>query len=167
MNCTVRRASESDADLLSLLNADVQNLHAAAMPERFKESGADTFPASAARALLVKPNNLVFIAEVGSEPAGYAYAEIVHLGESSLVHAWDEVYLHHLSVRPAWRRKGVAGALLDRVRAAADELGIGPMTLQVWAFNDGARAFFQQRGFTPYMMRLWDRQSPPISLERD
>jgi GNAT superfamily N-acetyltransferase len=158
MNRAVRRASEADAEILSLLNADVHNLHAAAMPERFKQHGPDTFPATIARTLLAKPSNLVFIAEVDSEPVGYVYAEIIHLPESSLLHAWDEIHLHHISVRPTYRRKGVASALLDSVRAAANKLGINPVTLQVWAFNEDARAFFQQRGFTPYMARLWDRQ---------
>jgi ribosomal protein S18 acetylase RimI-like enzyme len=162
----VRRANEADAETLSLLNADVQSLHAAAMPERFKQHGPDTFPATIARAILAKPSNLVFIAEVDSEAIGYAYAEIIHLPESSLLHAWNEVHLHHISVRPSYRRKGVANALLDSVRAAANELGIDPVTLQVWNFNEDARGFFQQRGFTPYMVRLWDRQAITLPATR-
>jgi ribosomal protein S18 acetylase RimI-like enzyme len=160
MNSAVRRASEADAEVLSLLNADVQSLHASAMPERFKPLGPDTFPVTVARTLLANSSNLVFIAEVDSEPAGYAYAEVVHLPESSLRHAWDEVHLHHISVRPVYRRKGVASALLDSVRVAAGEIGISIVTLQVWTFNEDAQAFFRHQGFTPYMARLWNRQGP-------
>jgi ribosomal protein S18 acetylase RimI-like enzyme len=160
MNIAVRRASEADAEALSLLNADVQGLHASALPERFKPPGSDTFPAAAARALLANPDNLVYIAETDSEPAGYVYAEVLHLPESQLRHAWSEVHLHHISVRPAHRRKGVASALLDSVRAAADDIGIGLVTLQVWSFNEEAQAFFRRQGFTPYMARLWNRQTP-------
>ena len=98
MNGAVRRASEADAEVLSFLNTDVQSLHASALPEHFKPPGPDTFPATVARRLLANPSNLVFIAEVNSEPAGYAYAEVVHLPESPLRHAWDEVHLHHISV---------------------------------------------------------------------
>jgi ribosomal-protein-alanine N-acetyltransferase len=158
MNKTVRRAVEADAQTLSLLNTDVQDLHASTLPERFKPPGPETFPETFARTLIATPGNLVFIAEVDSEPAGYAYAEIVHLSETPLRHAWDEVHLHHISVRPAYRRNGVASALLDAVRAAAGENGIGLVTLQVWTFNEGAQAFFQRQGFRPYMARLWRRQ---------
>jgi ribosomal-protein-alanine N-acetyltransferase len=112
------------------------------------------------RALVATPGNLVFIAEVDSEPAGYAYAEIVQLSETPMRHAWKEVHLHHISVRPAYRRNGVASALLDAVRAAGGENGIGLVTLQVWTFNEGAQAFFRRQGFTPYMARLWSRQAP-------
>jgi hypothetical protein len=44
------------------------------------------------------------------------------------------------------------------VRAVADEIGIGLVTLQVWTFNEDAQAFFRRQGFTPYMARLWSRQ---------
>jgi len=159
MNVVVRRATEADADVLSKLNADVQSLHAAAMPERFKPLGPDTFPAAAARELLAAPRNLIFIAESESQPIGYAYAEVIHLPESAIRNAWDEVHLHHLSVRPAYRRKGVASALLDCVRAAADEFGIDLVTLQVWTFNEGAQSFFRRQGFTSYMTRLWSRSN--------
>jgi ribosomal protein S18 acetylase RimI-like enzyme len=160
MNIAIRRPGEADAAVLSLLNADVQSLHASALPERFKPPGPDTFSATVAGALLADPGNLVFVAEVDSQPAGYVYAEVLHLPESPLRHAWDEVHLHHISVRPAFRRKGIASALLDSVRAAAGEIGIDLVTLQVWTFNEDARAFFRRQGFTPYMARLWHRQAP-------
>jgi len=160
MSSAIRRATTADAEVLSALNADVQALHASAMPQRFKPVGPDTFPLTAARALLANPSNLVFIAEVDSKPAGYAYAEVVHVLETPLRYAWDEIYLHHISVRPAYRRRGLASALLSSVRAAANEIGIDLVTLQVWAFNEDAQAFFRRQGFTPYMLRLWNRQSP-------
>jgi GNAT superfamily N-acetyltransferase len=154
---TVRRADQADAEVLSRLNADVQNLHAAAMPQRFKKVGSNTFPVSESRAILANPNSLIFIADVDLEPAGYAYAEVVRHPETSLVYAWDEVHLHHISVDSNHRRNGIGCALLNSVRAAADKLGITVVTLSVWAFNEDARTFFQRRGFGPYMFRLSDR----------
>lgn len=156
MQVTVRRATVADADLLPSLNEDVQRLHAEAMPKRFKPVGAGSFSAAAARDMLAKPSNRIFIAEVEGQPAGYTYAEIIRQVETPLRHAWDEIHLHHISVRPAYRRHGVATALLDAVRAAGREAGIALITLQVWSFNEGSQAFFRSHGFTPYMVRLWN-----------
>jgi GNAT superfamily N-acetyltransferase len=142
----VRRADEEDAESLSLLNADVQSVHAAAMPTRFKKAGSNTFPPTEARKLLVNPNNLIFIAEVVSLPVGYAYAEVVHHPESPFRYAWDEVHLHHISVRPAHRRKGVATALLNPVRGA-------------WTFNEDAQAFFRRHGFVSCIVRFWNERA--------
>jgi GNAT superfamily N-acetyltransferase len=156
MNKTVRRADEADAELISLLNADVQSLHAAAMPAIFKKPGPETFPPTQARMLLINPSNLIFVAEVDSEPAGYAYAELIHQSESPFRYAWDEVHLHHISVRREHRRKGMATALLEAIRRSAHELGIKRVTLQAWSFNEEAQAFFRQQGFTPYIVRFWN-----------
>jgi ribosomal protein S18 acetylase RimI-like enzyme len=157
MSTTIRQAGEADAEVISLLNIDVQRLHADAMPERFKQPGPDTFTATNVRTLLAKNSNLVFIAEINGEPVGYAYAELLRVSESPLLHAWNEVHLQHICVRPTFRRSGVASALLDSVRVAARERGVDLVTLQVWAFNNAAQAFFRAHGFTPYMTRLWSR----------
>jgi ribosomal protein S18 acetylase RimI-like enzyme len=157
MAIVVRRATIDDAALISSLNADVQAIHAAALPWRFKSPGPETFPPSAAADLLVNPNNLVFVADIDSEPAGYAYAEVIRRGATSFHHAYETIYLHHISVRSERRRCGVGKGLIEAVRAAGQELGISLMTLDVWSFNDDARAFFRRHGFTPYNERLWSR----------
>jgi ribosomal protein S18 acetylase RimI-like enzyme len=157
MKPTVRLAGEADAALLSSLNADVQALHAEALPWLFKPPGPETFTPADAAALLARPDNLIFVAEVGSEAAGYAYAEVVRRAETPLRHAYEEVHLHHISVRPAWRRQGVGEALVDAVREAASQRGIALLTLSVWSFNDAARTFFREQGFAPCMERMWSR----------
>jgi ribosomal protein S18 acetylase RimI-like enzyme len=108
--------------------------------------------------LLAEPANLIFIAEVDSVSAGYAYAEHISRPESSSQYAYEMIYLHHISVRPAHRRRGLGCALIDALRAAADERGIDLLALDVWSFNDEARAFFTRSGFTSYNERLWSRQ---------
>jgi diamine N-acetyltransferase len=152
MTLRVRRAGIDDAALISSLNVDVQAVHAAGVPERFKPPTPETFPPSEAAALLRQPNALAFIAEIDSAPAGYAYAEKMTQSETSLRHAYEMVYLHHVSVRP-----GVGAALLAAVRAAGSEAGITLIALDVWTFNGDARAFFARHGFTAYNERLWNR----------
>lgn len=156
MAILIRKAEERDTDILASLNADVQAIHAAALPWRFKPPGPDGFSATLA-ALLAQPKNLIFIAEIDGIAAGYAYAEIVRRPETPLHHAHEMVYLHHISVRPVHRRRGIGRALIGAVRAAATDVGIALVALDVWTFNDEARAFFSRHGFSPYMERLWSR----------
>ena len=153
----MRRAGPADAAVMSELNTDVQAVHAAALPDAFKPPGPHAFSPAAAAVVLAQPDNLVFIAEVGAEPAGYAYAEVRRVQESAARYAYEMIYLHHLSVRPRYRRQGVGGQLLDAVRAAGHELRIDLLALDVWSFNESARAFFHRHGFTPYNERLWNR----------
>jgi ribosomal protein S18 acetylase RimI-like enzyme len=157
MTIVVRRATAADAELVSALNADVQAIHAAALPWRFKPSKPDSFPASEVIAILETPENLVFLAHADRKPAGYAYAEVVRLPETSLTFAYEAVHIHHISVGSEYRRRGVGSALLSAVRASGLELGIVLLTLDVWSFNEDARAFFKRNGFGQYIERLWCR----------
>ena len=156
MTIAVRRATAADAELVAALSADVQALHAAAMPWRFKPPGPGTFPPSEAASLIARSGHFVFIAETAGEPAGYAYAEVVRRAATTFHHAYESIYLHHISVRPDFRRRGVGSALLAAVRAAGKDAGIPLLTADVWSFNTDARAFFTRHGLTSYNERLWD-----------
>jgi diamine N-acetyltransferase len=155
MVMVIRPADTTDADTVSSLNADVQAVHSAALPQRFKPPGPETFPPAAAAELLANPVNLVFVAEVDFASVGYAYAEHIRRPESSFQYAHEMIYLHHISVKPAYQRRGVAGALIKALRAAADERAVSVLALDVWSFNNRARRFFARNGFTPYNERLW------------
>jgi ribosomal protein S18 acetylase RimI-like enzyme len=157
MTIVVRRATAGDAELVSTLNADVQAIHAAALRWRFKPPEPGTFPAKEVVVLLEKPENLVFLAHADGTPAGYAYAEVVRRPETSLTFAYEMLHIHHISVGSEYRRRGIGTALLGAVRASGLEVGIVLLTLDVWSFNEEARAFFQRNGFDRYIERLWCR----------
>jgi ribosomal protein S18 acetylase RimI-like enzyme len=160
MAILVRKAVEKDAAILGALNADVQAIHAAALPWLFKPAGADTFAPGQVKHLLARPENLFFIAEIDGVAAGYVYAEIQEWPETSFTRRREMIYLHHISVRPADRRQGVGSALMGAVRNAADEAGVTAVVLDVWTFNEEARAFFRRRGFAAYSEKLWNGGAP-------
>ena len=156
---TVRRATSADAELLSSLNAEVQAIHAAALPWWFKPSGPQEFPPAAASGLVDNPNNLVFVAEIDSDAAGYVYASVARHAETPWRHAYEMIYIHQIGVRAAHRRRGVGAALIAGVRAEAASRNVALLGLDVWSFNADAKAFFQSQGFAPYNERLWSRMS--------
>jgi ribosomal protein S18 acetylase RimI-like enzyme len=151
---TLRRAEVGDAGLVSRLNGDVQAVHAEGLPFRFKPPNAETFPASLVVDLLGKKETLMFIGCVDDDPAGYLYGEIRRLPENAVRYAVATVYVHHISVRPDCRGRGLGTALLDAVRAAALGLGITQIGLEVWTFNERALGFFRRQGFAPVRAAL-------------
>jgi len=153
----VRRATAADAATISALNAHVQAVHAAALPWLFKPPSPDTFPPATAAALLARDDVLIYLASLADEPVGYAYAQIRRYPETALQYAFEDIYVHHLSVDPRHRGRGIGGALLDAVRRAAHDLNIGQIALDVWSFNERAHVFFRRHGFQAYNERLWLR----------
>jgi GNAT superfamily N-acetyltransferase len=104
----VRQAGIADAEAISALNADVQALHAEAIPWRFKPPGPATFPPAEIESLLATVSKVFFIAEANGVPAGYLYAEIARVPERSQTLAYGILHIHHISVRPQFRRQGLA-----------------------------------------------------------
>jgi GNAT superfamily N-acetyltransferase len=71
------------------------------------------------------------------------------LAENAVRYAAPMVYVHRISVRPAFRAMGVGKALLNTARSAAEDLGITRLGLDVWTFSKSAQSFFRSQGFVP------------------
>ncbi|RAU44640.1 MULTISPECIES: GNAT family N-acetyltransferase [unclassified Pseudomonas] len=56
-------------------------------------------------------------------------------------------YLQHLLVLPAFRRRGIADALVQRCLSALEALGIGKCHLDVLKDNDAAARYWLNRGW--------------------
>ena len=81
---------------------------------------------------------LVGTADDGSEEVvGYAVASL----------AGDDVELQRIAVDPAYRRRGLASALLAEVETAAVAAGGTRLLLEVRDDNATATAFYESRGF--------------------
>ncbi len=148
-------ATPQDAEIISALNAEVQKVHADALPHLFKPPSQETFPASLVRQSLADPNTYIFIAYSNGTPVGYIYTQIIRRAETSLRHALDRLYIHQISVNQAYQRHGVGQELLQTVVRLAREHGISSIALDVWSFNTQAQAFFVSQGFTVYNENMW------------
>jgi GNAT superfamily N-acetyltransferase len=156
----IRRATAADAEAMAALNAVVQRLHAAAYPHIFKTPEAGAFPPSEVAALIGRPATTFLLACIGGVPVGYLYLEIGHRPESHWRYALDLINIHHIAVDAAHQGQGVASALFAAVRDLARAAGITHLELDVWAFNDHARAVFVRQGFTVYNRRMWATVDP-------
>ncbi len=56
-------------------------------------------------------------------------------------------YLNHLAVLPAFRRKGIGSALVDKTLAALKKAGIGKCNLFLYRDNDPGRRFWEKTGW--------------------
>ena len=59
----------------------------------------------------------------------------------------EPIELWRFYVDREWHGRGIAQALMDRVKAAARERGAKTLWLGVWERNDRARAFYAKCGF--------------------
>lgn len=57
-------------------------------------------------------------------------------------------YIYHTVVHPDFRRKGIAGALVETVMNALKDLGIHKAALVVFDSNEDGNTFWEKQGFT-------------------
>ena len=59
----------------------------------------------------------------------------------------DEGYIGNVAVRPAYRRRGIAGALLQALETLGREKALSFLTLEVRAGNAPAIALYEKNGY--------------------
>ena len=149
----IRAARGDDAVLLAALCGIVQELHFRERPDVFKQTDVVALE-EWFRATLAAGNAIVWIAELGGMPAGYALVMEHRRGENVFCYErlWHEV--EQLGVHPRHRRHGVARALLQHVLTSATEAGASEVELNTWIFNQAAHRAFERAGFAARNLRF-------------
>jgi ribosomal protein S18 acetylase RimI-like enzyme len=150
---TIRLAAPADASSLADLNQPAQDLHAAHRPDSFKPFNqpqtADWF-----RTMLENPDVQAWIAESDSVPVAYALTITHDRSENPFRRARRFTEIDQLAVVPAFRRQGIARALVGRVLEEARAHQIPEVELSSWLFNTIAQEAFRKLGFTPETVRF-------------
>ncbi|MBO7739195.1 MAG: ribosomal protein S18-alanine N-acetyltransferase [Oscillospiraceae bacterium] len=90
------------------------------------------------RSELNNPSCLYLAAVDGDTLVGYIGVQTV----------LDEGYINNVAVRPEYRRKGIAAALISLLIDEARAIGLAFMTLEVRESNAPAIALYEKLGFT-------------------
>jgi ribosomal protein S18 acetylase RimI-like enzyme len=145
----VRSATEKDIDALVALNGDVQGLHVALFPDRFKETDPDDV-AAWFRSVLETEDRRALVACEHGVPVGYMSLRIKDRQEHAFCKAHKVLYVDQISVSRKRRNRGVGRALIEAAKAVASNAGIGRLELDVWTENTEAKQIFSSQGFTTF-----------------
>lgn len=107
------------------------------MNEAFEAEFGEAWTKAQCAGIMGLPGVWLTLARLNDSPAGFSLARIVA----------DEVELLLLGVRPIWRRRGVAAALLRAIDADAASRGGAKIHLEVRADNP-AHALYEAAGFS-------------------
>jgi diamine N-acetyltransferase len=150
----VRLAESRDFPAVASLVQEVHALHALALPDVFQPPTTTVATAADLERLASRPGHLLLVAVRAGVAVGYAHAEVQEEPESAYKRGSTVLHVHAMGVTEAKRGRGVGRALLDAVRGAAAARGIERVSLEVYAFNTAARAFYARQGFVTLRERL-------------
>ena len=142
----IRRAQHRDIPRLGDLLVQVCRVHHRGRPDLFRDGGRKYDDGQLA-ALLADKDHPILVAVDGSDRVvGYAFCVYqVHQGEGAL-QDMTTLYLDDLCVDEACRGQHVGSALYQAVLELARSAGCQSVTLNVWACNQEAMAFYRRCG---------------------
>ncbi len=144
----IRFADSRDIPGMIDLLRQVGEVHHQIRPDLFR-AGAQKYDEAALTQLLADPNRPILAAVEDGKLLGYCFC-ILQITENDPVLCDRKViYIDDLCVDAAWRGKGVAKVLYERVLEYARELGCDAVTLNVWCGNDSAMKFYEKCGLKP------------------
>ncbi len=151
----IRKATAEDIPALLDLLRQVGQIHFQGRPDLFRPA-PQKYDAPALKALLEMPDRPIFVAQEGGAILGYGFCACKVTKNDPVLSDRNTLYIDDLCVDAAHRRQGVGKALLAHIRAYARQEGFDDITLNVWAFNDSARAFYAAQGFRPQRLFMED-----------
>ena len=144
----VRRAEERDIPRILELLVQVNMVHHNGRPDLFK--GPTTkYTEAGLSAILADPATPVFVGvDESGRVLGHGFCVMQHSG-GQLMEEHDTLDIDDICVDESARGLGVGRALYGHILAYAREKGCYNVTLNVWAFNESALAFYRKRGLKP------------------
>ena len=145
MAVTVRMAKMEDlGDVLRLL-AQIAALHEQGRPDIFRKNAAK-YDADEYRRIIGNPDTPVFAAEEDGRFLGYAFCQLQVRENHPLLQDMRTLYVDDLCVDESARGRGVGTALMDAAVDWARAQRCHNIDLNVWEFNEGAKAFYERYG---------------------
>lgn len=141
----IRFAQQEDiADLLRLLK-QVGAVHAAGRPDLFRQD-ALKYNEEALRALLQEKDRPIIVAAEAGKVLGYAFCIRKETAKDSVLADDASLYIDDLCVDETCRGQGVGTKLYEAALDLAKLWQVNRVTLNVWAFNAPALAFYKKCG---------------------
>ena len=145
----IRPAEPKDAPRISALLKEVQALHAAGRPDIFK-NGMQKYTDADLVSKFGDPEKPIFVSvDESGQVTGYVFCIYQHTAENHQLHERLTLYIDDLCVDARLRGQGIGRALYQYAVREAQSRGADSVTLNVWALNKDAAAFYDRCGMTP------------------
>ena len=153
MELTVRYAAEDELDRVNQLRAMVQQVHAVGRPDLFQPGFSPALQEHLKQKFQADDSD-VLTAWINETICGFAIVEYIDRPASPYMQERRYYHIEEFGVDAAFRRRGVATALLAFCRREAARKGFDRVELDVWEFNEAARRCYEAAGFRTYRRHM-------------
>ena len=154
MSLCVRRAAIQDYSGLCALFEEVDTLHRRAHPGLFRKQRGPARDRQYLAALLAEATVAIFVAELEGQVVGLVHLLIEDAPDIPIFVPRRYAVIDDLVVRQDLAGAGIGRALMERAGDWARDRGASSMELNVFEFNQAARAFYERLGYHTVSRRM-------------
>lgn len=147
MDVVIRPASPSDYEAACALFAQLDQLHARALPDLFQPIEGPARPRAYFAQILADAEGALFVAEQQGALVGLVRCSMRSAPDLPLFVPRRFASIGDLVVDAAFQGRGIGRLLTERAHQWARDLGASEVELVVWEFNAPARAFYERQGY--------------------
>lgn len=145
---TLRAVTAADFSTVRELENQLLAFHAQRRGDVFQYR-EDHYTEAAFHAMVDPAENICLLAEVDGLPAGMCLSKVTDPARLPMFRSRRVCMIEDLAVHPAFRRRGLATALVEETRRRARAAGCESYQITVWACNREAASLYEALGFTP------------------
>lgn len=145
----VRFAKENELGRINQLRKQVNDIHVCGKPDVFR-SGFSEELQDYIYSIWNDKEKEIAVAEKDGVICGFAVLHHINKPENPFMFERDFLDIDEFGVDEAFRRQGVATAMIDFIRKYAAEKGFHRIELNMWEFNLNALEFYEEVGFSTF-----------------
>ncbi len=143
---TVRNAQKKDLDRIQALLYQVEMVHHLGRPDLFRKGG-QKYTEKELKKILKDQSTPVFVAVNETDDVlGYAFCMLIDNCKHNILTPIRSIYIDDLCVEEGLRGQHIGKTLYTHVLDYAKAKGCYNVTLNVWACNTSAMAFYEKCG---------------------
>jgi ribosomal protein S18 acetylase RimI-like enzyme len=155
MDIMVRPAGEADYEDLCNLFEELDELHRVAVPQVFRLSEGPARPKEHIYGVLSDDNTTLLVAEDNGGLVGLIEVAVRESAPVPIMVPRRYGYIENIVVLNVSHRHGIGRKLMVAAEHWAKHKGATAIELNVWDFNDRAKAFFEAMGYSMASHRMW------------
>lgn len=145
----VRYAKREELTRVNELRKQVNDLHCEGRPDLFRPGFSQELR-DYVYAIFNSENKDIVVAEIDGIICGFACIQYVEKPETPYRFALHFCDIDELCVDQAFRRLGIAKAIIAFIKEEAKKKGFNRLELNMWSFNEDALRFYEAVGFSTY-----------------
>ena len=145
----VRFAQYEDLERVNDLRKQVNDLHVSGRPDVFKPGFPEELQ-NYVYSIFRDPLKKIVVCEKDGMISGFAVLNHITRPETPFMLERDYLDIDEFGVDEAFRRKGIASAMIRFIADYAKREGFNRIELNMWEFNQSALEFYEAVGFTTY-----------------